>query len=139
MHIHIQEPAVYRKMQRRKRVLMLHHEGPIALFDAPGDHITLNISSIDKIVLKSSVSPGHRRFPNKARNPHRPLLCVDLRQIGRDLPAIDMVNHILQVMIARGVKLCLSIVDELEGNVRTGQSQTLHQIADITGLGHGGL
>ena len=139
MHIHIQEPAVYRKMQRRKRVLMLHHEGPIALFDAPGDHITLNISSIDKIVLKASVSPGHRRFPDKARNPHRPLLCVDLRQIGRDLPAIDMVNHILQVMIARGVKLCLSIVDELEGNVRTGQSQTLHQIADITGLGHGGL
>ena len=136
MHIHIQKPAVDREMQRRERIFMLHHKSPIAFLDTPGNHIAFDVSSIDKIILKAPVSPGDHRLSDKACDPYRTLDRVDLRQIGRDLPPIDMVNHILQVMIARGVQLRLSVVDKLEGNIRMGQSQTLHQIADIPRLGH---
>ena len=116
---------------------MLHQKGPVALLDALRDEVAADIAAVDEIIFIASVSPGDHGLSDKAADAHRPLLRLDLRQIGSHVPPVDVVNHVLQVVVSGGVKLRLPVRDELEGDIRAGQGQPLHQLAHIARFCHG--
>ena len=104
------------------------------------DDGTPDVSAVDEIVLIIPVSPGNDGLSDIASQRSKGSLPVDLHQIRRDLPAIDSVNDILQVVnFPRYAAVFWFIVDKFEGNLRMRQGQPFHQIADITCLSHEGL
>ena len=130
---------VHLEQERRERIPVLHHKGFIGVLNGLGDGRILHVAAIDKIILVIAVTPGNHRFADVAGHGHTAALPVHRQQLGGHLPAVDIVNDILQVGVARRLQLRLMVGNEFKGNVRMGKSQPLHEGTDVSRLRHGGL
>ena len=100
MNVDIQKVPRYRKVQCRERIFMLHHKCLIGILDCLCDDLAFYISSINKIVFKIAVASGDHRLSDKSLQPAKCSFCFYRKQIGRNIPSINTINNILQVMIA---------------------------------------
>ena len=139
MDINIQDSPINCKLQRCKRIFMLHHKCLIAVLNCLGDNTAFDITPIDKIILIISVSPGDDRFSDKSINRNILILHMDFYQIGRNIPSVNTIDNVLQVRIPRRMQLRLIVIYKFKCNLRMGQRHTLHQIADVPRLGHRAL
>ena len=73
MHVHIDILRLHREMQKRKRIFVLHHVALISVLDSFGHESALNVSPVDKIILKIPVSTGNQWFPDKAGDLYHPV------------------------------------------------------------------
>ena len=102
----------------------------VSVLDGLVDHLVFDISSVDKIGLKVPVPSGDQRRSQISGDVQiRLFLMVYLQKVGRDLPPVDMVDHILQVSVSGGVEPVLAVIDKLERDLRVGESQLRHKIA----------
>ena len=94
MDIHIQKLRLNLKMQHRKRILVLHHEGLVRLLNGLVDDVALDISSINIVIFKIPVTPGDDRLPNKAFYAEGFSGNRHWDQVGRNLPPVNRINDI---------------------------------------------
>ena len=118
---------------------MLHHKGLIGILDGSGNDIALHISSVDEIIFIIPVSPGNHRFPDIAADLLPRLLLTDQKKLSGHLPAVYIIDDILQIRISGRLKPGLLIHDKFKGYFRMGKRNPLHQGTDISGLCHGSL
>ena len=135
MHIDIHLFRIDLNLQYRKRITVTHHKRLVSILDRPGDDRALHITSIDKVILVISVSPGNHRLSDKAANPDIPIIRLRCHQICRDIPSVNAVNNILQITVAGRVQLRIPIADEFKRDIRMRQRHAFQQIAHIACLG----
>ena len=90
MDIHIQKFRLDLKMQHGKRILVLHHKRPVSLLDGLRNDIALDISSINIIIFKVTVTPCNDGLSDKALHTegfpgdrHRDQICSDFPPVNR--------------------------------------------------------
>ena len=136
MDIYIHRRAVDGDVEHYKGILVLHGEILVSVLNGLVDHLVFDVSSVDKIGLKVPVPSGDQRRSQISGDVDPLFLMVYLQKVGRDLPPVDMVDHILQVSVAGGVEPGLAVIDKLERDLRVGQSQPGHKVADMACLCH---
>ena len=139
MHIHIQKLRLDGQVQHHQRVLVLHEKALVAVLDGLVDDLALDITAIDKVNFVTTITSGNERLAQETTDRYDTSLGLHWDQIGCDLPAEGGINNVLQIVIAGGVQLYLTVYDQSEGHLRVGQSHALHQFTDIGALRHGGL
>ena len=77
-----------------KREFMLHSEIFIRILQRFRDHRAFHISSIYKEILKVAVSSCDDRFSKITCDPQAGLFIIDLKQICRNIPSVQIVNDI---------------------------------------------
>ncbi len=100
MDIHVEQAAVNGNLQHGKRVFMLHHKGFVGFFNTFGNQAALDITPVDKIVLKIAVPPGNQGLANKSADRKTLIFALDLNEVRGNVAPIDMVNHLFKVGIA---------------------------------------
>ena len=134
MNVHIDILRLHREVQQRERVFMLHHIALVPILDRFGDESAPDIAPVDKIILKIPVSPGDHRLSDKSRHLDIALLGVYGQKIGCDLPPVDRVDDVLQVVVSRGVETALVVHDEPDRDLRVGQGDLFHEIRHMSAL-----
>ena len=94
MDIHIHFFSRHGDHKDHKGILMLHGKILVGVFDSLRYNVIFNISAVDKIVFKVPVSAGDDRLSEKTGDLYPFRLEADLQQVGRNLPAVNVIDHI---------------------------------------------
>ena len=73
---------------------MLHGKILVGVFNSLRYNMIFNISAVDKIVFKVPVSAGDDRLSEKTGDLYPFRLEAGLQQVGRNLPAVNVIDHI---------------------------------------------
>ena len=139
MDVDVDVFRLHRKVQHGKGIFMLHHIALVAILNGLGDEAAFYVPAIDEIIFKIPVAPGDGRLPDEPRHLEHLRFHGDRQKLRRDLPAVNGVNNILQVMVPRGMELILVIDDQTDGDLRMGQGDLFHQIRHMGSLRGRGL
>ena len=134
MDIDIQIIPLHLHTQRNKREFMLHQKAFVRVLNGFGDDIVLDITTIDVIILKRTVSPRDLRFSDKAGDLHERILLLDFEKRFGDIPAIHTVDHIFDTVVAGSMQLDLFILDVFKRDRRMRKCKLFHQGMDIIRL-----
>ena len=113
---------------------MLHGIGMVSVLNGLHQDLAFYIPAVDVIVLEIPVSPVYRGLSDESGNLHLSVrrYVVDLNQFPGDLPAVHLIDHLPEIVIAGGVKLCFPVLNIFKRNIRMGQGQLFDKAADIS-------
>ena len=113
---------------------MLHGIGMVSVLNGLHQNLAFYIPAVDVIVLEIPVSPVYRGLSDESGNLHLSVrrYVVDLNQFPGDLPAVHLIDHLPEIVIAGGVKLCFPVLNIFKRNIRMGQGQLFDKAADIS-------
>ena len=114
------------EMEHTERKFMLHQIFSIAFLHRFADQAALDISAVDIENLIIAVGAVDHRLSEKTADGYAFPLPGKRQKLSRDIPAVNAVDDLPQLLIARGVEPGLSVHDELKGNLRMGKRQMLH-------------
>ena len=134
MYIYVQIISLHLDMKRNKGKLMLHEKSLIGILDSLCNDPVFYKTSVNIVILKSTVASGNLRFSHKTLNLHEIILVGYFKKCFGNISSIYIINHIFYIVITGCVKLHLFILDIFKRNLRMGQCQLLHQSADIISL-----
>ena len=98
---------------------MFHHKGLVSIFNSFGDDFALNIPSVYEIVFEVAVSSGDHWLSDKSGNFHaifKSLLYF--KQIVGNVPSVDIIDNILQAVIAGSMQFYLRSCNEFKRHLR---------------------
>ena len=102
VHVHVHPDRVGLDHEHRHREAVLHEQRPVAVLQAFPDHVALDVAAVDAEVLQGPVSPVQLRLPQKTGEPEILVGGADRQQGRGDLPAVQLVEDVLQAPVPAG-------------------------------------
>ena len=99
MHVDVHIFTVNLHVKHHKRILMLHGEILISVFDRFRYDRIFHITPVDKIILKIPVPPGNHRFPQKPGNLKPRCILLYPKKVRSDVPSVDVIDYIFQISV----------------------------------------